>query len=251
MSERRSGGPDTAFSQDLQDLEADATTSPGLPAPATMAALKYQFAAQLQQLQQLMTGGFQNLPQLPQLRSLPQIANMPSLSQMPNMPQLTDYQAAVLQRLAAMMSAIGGSKAVATEGQPPPPSYEEIFPGRGCDSTVEFKKESEVEATLEAGSDSKCAAHSAHSLDDSESSDSSSSPRSITDREGQAVGDQDGLPQLLQIGRKNAITKEQQENLRRAHAERLKRLSGDRKLFVFWVSHAFPRSADVTGFCQL
>jgi hypothetical protein len=53
------------------------------------------------------------------------------------------------------------------------------------------------------------------------------------------------LPTLLQIGRKNEVTKEQQENLRRAHAEKLKRLRADRNLFFIWVSldtrpHHFP-----------
>jgi hypothetical protein len=47
--------------------------------------------------------------------------------------------------------------------------------------------------------------------------------------------EEEELPALLQIGRKSAITREQQVTLRRAHAENLKKLSWDRNLFFIWV----------------
>ena len=48
------------------------------------------------------------------------------------------------------------------------------------------------------------------------------------------------LPTMLQIGRKNAITKEQRENFQRVHAERRKGLSSDTGLYMIWVCLPYP-----------
>lgn len=45
-------------------------------------------------------------------------------------------------------------------------------------------------------------------------------------------------PAILEIGRKHAITKEQQENFLRAREQKLKKISNDRNLFFIWVSRA-------------
>jgi hypothetical protein len=42
-------------------------------------------------------------------------------------------------------------------------------------------------------------------------------------------------PEVLKIGRKNAITKEQQEQFRRAHEVKMKRISSDHNLFFIWI----------------
>ncbi|KAL7812567.1 hypothetical protein V8C26DRAFT_204062 [Trichoderma gracile] len=42
-------------------------------------------------------------------------------------------------------------------------------------------------------------------------------------------------PAILEIGRKHAITKEQQENFLRAREQKLKKLSNDRNLFFIWI----------------
>ncbi|UKZ82008.1 hypothetical protein TrVFT333_009789 [Trichoderma virens FT-333] len=42
-------------------------------------------------------------------------------------------------------------------------------------------------------------------------------------------------PAILEIGRKHAITKEQQENFLRAREQKLKKISNDRNLFFVWI----------------
>jgi hypothetical protein len=178
------------------------------------------------------------------------LAQSPYLPQMPTMPAMTplaDYQAylnsaAVLQRLSAMVPNIGGSRpgsageqplgkdvdgkwwdALTAAPAPPPPAYEEIYPQGDLDT----KQASAAQAAAEAEADEKCAALYDHSPEVTVSSSSDISTQQYQ------------LPALLQIGRKNAITKEQQENLQRARAEQLKRLSRDQNLFFVWVSRCF------------
>ncbi len=243
-------GPRRSSTHELraEDSTPENLHSPALASPsAAVTALKEQFAAQLQHLQENMTMRLQNLSQFPYL------------PQMPVMPPLPDYQAAVMQRLASMVptininmtrpgSAGGGqppskeldgrwwdfSSLVAPGASPaPPPAYNEIFPQSQHD--LDRKQASAAQAAAEAEADQKCA-----SLFDMPSqgavalSRSSSSASSAAATEPSASPQK--LPALLQIGRKNAVTKEQQENLRRAHAEKLKRLRADRNLFFIWVS---------------
>jgi hypothetical protein len=59
----------------------------------------------------------------------------------------------------------------------------------------------------------------------------------VEDRDEDSEGQE--IPALLQIGRKDAITREQQATLRRAHAQNLKKLSWDRNLFFIWVCFIF------------
>jgi hypothetical protein len=107
------------------------------------------------------------------------------------------------------------------------------------------KKESACRAAVDAIADHECAIR----FDTPNQGESSKSAMvmDLADNEeegnveGHATGKDDAqhvLPVLLQIGRKSAITKEQQENLRRARAEKLKRISRDRNLFFIWVSAA-------------
>ncbi|OIW27538.1 hypothetical protein CONLIGDRAFT_579204 [Coniochaeta ligniaria NRRL 30616] len=207
----------------------------GLHSPAAaVTAFKDQFATQFHQFQQAMALHIQNLAQSPYLPQMPTI---------PTMTPLADYQAylnsaAMLQRLSAMVPNIGGSRpgsageqplakeldgkwwdALTNTPAPPPPAYEEIYPQGDLDT----KQASAAQAAAEAEADEKCAA--LYDLSSEETVASSS----------RASTQQYKLPALLQIGRKNAITKEQQENLQRARAEQLKRLSRDRNLFFIWI----------------
>jgi hypothetical protein len=220
-----------------------------------MAAIREQVAAQFQQLQQMMGPHLQYLPQLPQF---PQFSQLPNFPQMPNMPPLPEYQ--VLQRLATM---IGASKPETGEDGPsnkgqgsawqypllfsakaatPPPAYDEIFPQQqqqqGGD--LDTKRSAAAQAAADAVADAKCAA-----LFDQPDSSASANTQTTTalasetctaedksdDSEGQEI------PTLLKIGRKDAITREQQVTLRRAHAQKMKKLSWDRNLFVIWVRY--------------
>jgi len=166
---------------------------------------------------------------------------MPQMPNFSGMPPLPDYQAylysaPVVQRLTSFMPSIGSSRPGSAGEQPlskeldgrwwdlsslmpgsaPPPAYDELFPQEQLDQ----KQSSAARAAAEAEADSKCAILY----------DQAVSPSTSTS----AVPPQQ-LPSLLQIGRKNAITKEQQDNLRRAHAEKVKRISRDRNLFFIWI----------------
>ncbi|KAK3343753.1 suppressor protein spt23-like protein [Lasiosphaeria hispida] len=222
----------------LQPPGVDAAGGVGSPT-AAMTQFKEQVAAQLHQLQQTMTLHFQSLPQLRQFPQFPY--------------PLPNYQAAVLQHLAAMMPKIGGGgprpemagdqqpaadgkgwwdlsslMAGPAPGSAPPPAYEEIFPQERGQAP-----EKKQASPLEVKADAVCEALFGHQQD-AECSSSSSS-RSATNDEDVVEEGVQSLPAVLQIGRKNAITKEQQENLRRVHAERLKPFSRDRNLFFIWI----------------
>ncbi|KAI0425038.1 hypothetical protein F5Y09DRAFT_117693 [Xylaria sp. FL1042] len=204
--------------------EADeGPASPG----ATMAAIREQVATQLQQFQHTMAMHLQNLPQF-QMPNIPQIPNLPP------MPVLPDYQAylqsaPVMQRISSLVPNIRGQRQEPTGdhtsnssdnkwgvfpffgNKDSPPAYEEIFPLKDLD----IKQSSAAQAAAEFEADAKCAA-----LFDQGSAESSQSQE---------------VPAVLQIGRKHLITKEQQETLQRAHAQRLKAGSSDKMLWFVWI----------------
>ncbi|KAK8025710.1 hypothetical protein PG990_003533 [Apiospora arundinis] len=170
--------------------------------------------------------------------------------QMPQMPQLPgrhDYHnmlnnAHFMQRFASLVPNIGGSRpGSADEHGPrdgdkqwweitslfgakdsPPPAYEELFPQN--QQSIDTKQASAAAAAAEYEADAKCAAlydQTTTTTTTEECTAESSKTRQV--------------PHLLQIGRKNAITKEQQEDLQRAHAERLKTGSSDKMLWFVWL----------------
>lgn len=201
----------------------------GSPA-AAMAAFKEQLAAQVQQIQQTMALHLHQFRQLPQFPYLPQMPNMPML------PMLPEYQA-TLQRLTGIMPR-------AASGAVPPPAYDEIFPRQ--DDALDTKQESAARAALDAEADQKCAAlYDAYSATKESvagpaeaETEESESGGSWTQEADESEETEEEVPTLL-IGRKNAVTVEQQEQLRRAHAEKLKRLGRDRNLFFIWVCASF------------
>ncbi|EGS23170.1 suppressor protein spt23-like protein [Thermochaetoides thermophila DSM 1495] len=220
----------------------------GLPA-AAMNLIKEQVAVHFQQLQQMMVPGLQYLPQFPQL---PQFSQFSYLPQMPNMPPLPEYQAAVLQRLAAMIGAARpgpdqpgepttksreaswGSSADA-DVQTPPPAYDELFPDQAGNSALDTKRASVAQAAADAVADAKCAA-----MFDQPVTSATTSTTTAADQRAEEDDDADDsasqeLPVLLHVGRKSAITREQQVTLRRAHARNRKKLAWDRNLFLIWI----------------
>ncbi|KYK61176.1 ankyrin repeat protein [Drechmeria coniospora] len=204
------------------DSDGDAR-APGSPT-TQFATIKDQLQQQFQQLQQAMALHLQSLPQIPAL---------------PGMPLLPDYQAYLQHApfMRRMQQLIPGSGA-RPDSQPvdnpkmdhrwwdissymqnssaEPPSYEDIF-GR----QAETKQESAMRAAADAEADLKCAAiYDQPSASAVMATGSETRPKS---------------PSVLKIGRKNAITKEQREQLLRAHERKLKNLSSDRNLFVIWI----------------
>lgn len=194
---------------------------------ALAAALKDQIQQQLNQFQQSMALHLQNLPHLPQMPQIPTLPGMP----------FADYQgylqqAPFMRRMTQYMPGMSGNRpesqhspdtkidhrwwdlsSFMSNNSVPPPSYEEIFPGKDTDA----KQASAAQAAAEAEADAKCA-----TLYDQEST--MSETESNTE-----------VPSVLKIGRKNAITREQQEQFLRAREQKLKMLGNDRNLFFIWI----------------
>ncbi|KAI5458000.1 hypothetical protein BGZ63DRAFT_362933 [Mariannaea sp. PMI_226] len=174
------------------------------PALALTAAFKEQVQQQLQQFQQTMALHFQNLP---------------------HFPQMPDYQA-LQQRMQQLMPAMGawpgrGNEQPTQTWEEPtkssedaPPAYDEICHQKDLDT----KQASAAQAAAEAEADMKCA----NLYDQSTTTSEPAETKTL-------------IPNTLTIGRKNAITKEQQEQFLAAHEVKMKRLSSDRKLFFVWI----------------
>ncbi|WZH39443.1 Spt23-suppressor of ty retrotransposon [Fusarium acuminatum] len=204
------------------------------PMAAASAALKEHFQQQLHQFQQSIALQFQNLPHFPQ---------------MPQMPALPDYQAPFMRRVQQLMPGMT-APAPRPDGEQPqrwwdtsfkasapaPPAYEEIYPQEQLDR----KQASAATAAVEAEADQKCAAlfdqattTETKSVVVNEATDSTEATElseitEVTEVKTEELG-------VLKIGRKNAITKEQQEQFRRAHEVKMKRISSDHNLFFIWI----------------
>ncbi|KAI0402145.1 hypothetical protein F4802DRAFT_385956 [Xylaria palmicola] len=198
----------------------EADEGPASPS-ATMAAIREQVATQLQQFQHTMAMHLQNLPQF----------QMPNMPQMPVLPSYQTYlqSAPVMQRISSLVPNIRGQRpepASAHASNPndskwgvfpffgnkdAPPAYEDIFPQKDND----VKQPLTAQAAAEFEADARCAA-----FIDQDMAETSSTKE---------------VPALLQISRKHLITKEQQETLQRAHAQRLKAGSSDKMLWFVWI----------------
>ncbi len=98
-----------------------------------------------------------------------------------------------------------------------PPAYEDIFP----QGDIDTKRASAVQAAADTVADNKCA-----ELFDQAESSTTAQRRSMK-------------LETVRIGQKHTITREQQDQLLRAHAEKVKRISRDRNLFFIWVCYHF------------
>jgi hypothetical protein len=172
-----------------------------------------------------------NFPNLPNLPQLPPLPPMPTLAMMPALP---DYQAYL--PTAPMVRRIGNLVGNRGEGAgqqdykwwdlfssnatTAPPAYEDIFPDES-----ETKLASAAQAAADTVADNKC----------SELYDQTSTSTSTVEEESTATQKKPVKLDTVRIGQKHTITKEQQDQLRLAHAEKVKRLSRDRNLFFIWV----------------
>ncbi|KAI8947312.1 hypothetical protein F4801DRAFT_517595 [Xylaria longipes] len=212
----RAANDDDSSEEPTSEEDSEGQASPS----AATVAIREQIATQLQQFQQtLATLHGQYLPQF----------------QMPNIPQIppnyhTYWQTApVMQRISSLVPNIRGQR----QGQAgdhtsnpsdnkwgvfpffgnkdSPPAYEDIYPQKDLD----IKQSSAAQAAAESEADAKCAAR--------------------FDQNPAEASQSQEVPTLLQIGRKHLITKEQQETLQRAHAQRLKAGSSDKMLWFVWI----------------
>jgi len=171
-----------------------------------------------------------NFPNLPNLPQLPPLPPMPTLAMMPALPDYQAYlpTAPMVRRIGNLVGNRGDganqqdyrwwdlfSSNVATA----PPAYEDIFPVDQTDA----KRASAARAAADTVADNKCV----ELFDQAESSTVAESSTSAQKRPVRL--------ETVHIGQKHSITKEQQEQLRLAHAEKMKRLSRDRNLFFIWI----------------
>ncbi|PKS06981.1 hypothetical protein jhhlp_005578 [Lomentospora prolificans] len=177
-------------------------------------------AAAFKQFQQAMTLYMQNLPQLPHIPQIPQMPQIPAFSGMGPQAdnQASIYYAQFMRRITALVPGMSGQRPGTPDSDTAPPSYEDLYPSQDGDR----KARSAEEARAMQPTDIKTA--------DVEEETSTEGQEEAED-----VADADKEPEVLKIGRKNAITKEQQLDILRAHEAKLKRLSSDRNLFMIWI----------------
>ena len=220
---------------EVPNPRAEVQPGPVSPGAAAMAAVRDHFTAQLHQFQQSMALQFQNLPQfqVPQMLQMPQ--NMQTM--------LPDAQAylqspSVVQRISSLVPNIRGAgdqspadsrwSFFGSKEATPPPAYEEIYPQKDLDT----KQASAAQAAADFEADSKCAALFDEGVAETSTETSAEASTEATAAEASGSGE---VPELLHVGRKKAMTREQQENLQRAHAASLKTGSRDKMLWFFWV----------------
>ncbi|KAK2873389.1 hypothetical protein FQN49_002404 [Arthroderma sp. PD_2] len=185
--------------------------------PVALVAWRDQLAAQINQFQQNVNRAFPNLPNLPNL------PNIPTLPTLPPMPTLPDYQThPMIQRISSLVPhrpTTAWSTNIMKDGwdrltgNSSPPAYEELYPHE-TDADYADKKSSMVEAALDAAADQHFAGTEV-------------STRSRASSSKQEFGD-------VTIGRKN-ISREHKDQLRKAHAQKMKRFRSDRNLFIIWI----------------
>lgn len=180
-------------------------------------------AAAFRNFQQAMGVYIQNLPQIPQMPQMPALPAMGAHAE--NQAHL--YYAQLMRRLTAFMPGVLGPRPPTPDSAPP--SYEDLYPereGRPSDA----KAKSAEEAMAMQPTDVKSAVST-----DPETTEVAEATEDVEDAEDITGAKTDDELGVLKIGRKNAITKEQQRDILRAHEAKFKRISSDKNLFMIWV----------------
>ncbi|KAF2145961.1 uncharacterized protein K452DRAFT_294580 [Aplosporella prunicola CBS 121167] len=195
---------------------------------ASMNAWRENIQAQIQQFQQNMSNHW-NLPNI-QLPALPPLPNLPGYQGNPMMRRISN----LVPHRSPPRTPGGTPASDETETQRPtsgsdyrwkdlfstpsmPPAYEEIYP-ENADKDMDVKKTSAATAAAEALLDQRCT----EEFDEAEAEGESSE-----------TGSKKSLD--VKIGKGAVVTREQQEQVRRAHAQKLKRIRSDRNLFFIWI----------------
>ena len=211
-----------------QELDIDRSHRNDVAA-AGMAAWRNQFSTQLQNIQQSVHWNLPNLPQIPNLPTYQTYLPNPMVRRLSSLvPLRTSFRPNTLD---------DGGKEVDYKwwelfsGSAAPPAYEDIYPQAEIEArNRESKKASELRMAADTVADHKCAqmfdTASAATLT------SSSKVAVATTNQEQSI---DPLTLELRIGRKGSLSREQQEELRRQHAIKMKRIRSDRNLFFIWV----------------
>lgn len=112
------------------------------------------------------------------------------------------------------------SPTASNENANEPPAYDELYPHQEADEDrdLEIKKTSLLRAATDAALDQHFEAHAGPSNSNGETEESE---EELTD---------------IRIGRKTIISRQQQEQLKKQQARKMKGLRKDKNLFFFWVS---------------
>lgn len=192
---------------------------PGVPAvAAAMNAWRENLSAQIHYFQQNMHW---NLPNL-QLPALPPLPNLPAYQAHPMVRRISSL---VPHRSPPRTPSSSGDETATPSTSndytwkdlfsmpAAPPAYDDIYPGN-ADKDTDLKKMSVAQAAGDHLLDQACA----EQFDAFEAGSSSDAKSSLN----------------LELGKKS-LTKEEQEQVRRAHAQKLKRIKSDRNLFFIWI----------------
>ncbi|OMP85712.1 Ankyrin and IPT/TIG repeat-containing protein, partial [Diplodia seriata] len=206
---------------------ASQQNQPAMPVMAAMNAWRENLSAQINQFQQNMHW---NLPNL-QLPALPPLPNLPGYQAHPMMRRISSL---VPHRSPPRTPSSASDDTATPSGSssndykwkdlfstPPPPAsppaspppYEEIYP-ENAGKDMDVKKMSVSQAAADHLLDQACA----QQFDVEAESSIESTKGSLN----------------VELG-KNSLTKEEQEQVRRAHAQKLKRIRSDRNLFFIWI----------------
>ncbi|KAI2011115.1 SPT3 Dosage dependent suppressor of Ty-induced promoter mutations-like protein [Ophidiomyces ophidiicola] len=198
-----------ATTENVPDADVGRTFS----APAALLAWRNHLAGQINHFQQSVNRVFPNLPALPPMPTLPDYQTHPMIqrisSLVPHRPT-TSWSTNIMKDSWDRLT-----------GNSSPPAYEELYPGGRTEEDHEVKKSSIVEAAIDAVLD--------RHFEEQPKATSSAPPLSFS----ASINDEVELGDV-RIGRKS-ISRHQQEQLRKAHALKMKKINSDWNLFCFWI----------------
>ncbi|KZZ91487.1 ankyrin repeat protein [Moelleriella libera RCEF 2490] len=268
LTMRLQRGCSSATMSEDEASEASDEIAAGSSTAAMAGALKDQLQQQFQQLQHSLAIQLQNLGNLPYLPAIPGLAlPLDYQAYLHRMQQFVPGMSGPRPGPAGL-SEESGSKvdgrwwglgsSVNNNSSALPPAYEDIFPQGGKDSKQDVKQASAIRAAAEAEADVKCATLydesplamktrlagkstvekpvSEETLAKELASEETAVEEPAPEETGaEELAPEESGPKVLKIGRKNAITRAQQEQFLRAREIKLKSLRSDRNLFFIWI----------------